>query len=118
MLRGMLLLLRLPIVLRLVTRLMLDRRVPLRVKLILPAAIVYLISPIDVVPDILPVLGRIDDILVLLIALVFFLGLAPREVVSEHLRNARTRSRTPDSNFQSGPTVIEGTSRVVDDGEE
>ena len=114
----MLLLLRLPIVARLVTRLMLDRRVPLRVKLILPAAIVYLISPIDVVPDILPVLGRIDDILVLLIALVLFLGLAPREAVSEHLRNVRTRSRTPDPNSRSGPPVIEGTSRVVDDGEE
>ena len=41
----------------LVFRLMLDRRVPLRLKLIIPSAVLYLISPIDLLPDLFPILG-------------------------------------------------------------
>ena len=68
---------------RLVFRLLLDGRVPLRLKLILPAALAYLISPFDVLPDlIVPGLGHVDDLLVILAALGLFLGMAPREVVA------------------------------------
>ena len=113
MLRGVLILLRMTPVPRLVMRLLLDPRVPLRVKLILPAAVIYLISPFDLLHDMVPVLGRIDDVLVLVIALASFLAMAPREVVSEHL--GRPRGQKPDQDR----TVIEGDYRVVDDeGEE
>ena len=47
---------------RLVFALMRDRRVPLAAKLILPAAVVYVVLPIDILPDIIPVLGQIDDL--------------------------------------------------------
>lgn len=117
MLRGVLLLLNLTGVPRLVTRLMLDRRVPLRLKLILPAALVYLISPFDVVRDIVPVLGRVDDVLVLLISLALFLGMAPKEVVMEHMRNPRSGKGGPGRTSKSDETVIEGEYHVVDDGD-
>jgi uncharacterized membrane protein YkvA (DUF1232 family) len=117
--RGLLLLLNLTGVPRLVGRLMLDRRVSLRSKLILPAAVVYLISPIDLVPDILPALGHIDDILVLLVSLALFLGTAPRDVVAEHLRTARGAApEAKDPDPRSDQTVIEGKARIVDDGEQ
>ena len=103
---------------RLVVRLMLDRRVPLKSKLILPAGILYVISPIDFVPDILPALGRIDDIIALLLSLVLFLGSAPKDVVLEHLRGARESTRTQRADKRPKGTVIEGTSWIVDDEKE
>ena len=118
MLRGALLLLRFTSLSRLVTRLMLDRRVPLRLKLILPAAIAYLVSPLDIVPDILPALGRIDDLLVLVISIVMFLGMVPENVLSEHLRSAREGKRSQDTTARPEGQVIEGSYRFVDDGEE
>ena len=111
--RGILLLLQMTGVPRLIFRLMLDRRVPVGLKLILPTALVYLISPIDIVPDILPALGRLDDVLVLLISLVAFLGMAPRDVVAEHLGGPKARER--DSRPKKN--VIEGKYRFVDDEE-
>ena len=118
MLRGILLLLNMTGVPRLVARLMLDRRVPLKSKLILPAGILYVISPIDLVPDILPALGRIDDVVVLLLSLALFLGSAPKDVVWEHLRAGREGTGTRGRTKRPDGTVIEGTSRIVDDEKE
>ncbi len=116
MLRGLILLLQFTGVPRLVKGLMLDRRVPLRLKLILPAALVYLILPFDLVPDILPVLGRIDDVLALLLSLVLFLGLAPKDVVLEHL--GRPSGSTGRDSSKSDKNVIEGDYRVIKDDDE
>jgi len=114
MIRGVLLLLNMTGVPRLTYRLMLDGRVPLRLKLILPAALVYLISRIDFIPDIVPVIGRIDDVVVILVSLAVFLAMAPRDVVLEHLQGGRDRgsdskSEKPDRN------VIDGSYRIVDE---
>ncbi len=116
MLRGVLYLLNMTGVPRLVIRLMMDRRVPLRVKLILPAALAYLIWPGDVVPDIVPIFSRIDDVLVVIFSLVFFLGTAPREIVMEHLRGPRSGD-TPGSANKKRDSVIEGEYQVLDEDE-
>jgi len=103
---------------RLVYRLLVDRRVPLLLKLMLVAAVAYILLPIDVVPDIVPVLGRIDDALVLVLSIALFLGMAPREVVTEHLRGGNPDASDPGP--QSGPdqSVIDGEYHVIDDDEE
>ena len=115
MLRAILLLSRIPGLTRLVTRLMLDRRVPLRLKLILPAALLYFIFPRDIIPDILPAFGRIDDILVIVIAVALFLVMAPKDIVSEHTRSGRMGPSSRDRSSQSDPPVIDGKSHIVDD---
>ncbi len=117
MLRGVLMLLSFSAIPRLVTRLMLDRRVPLGPKLIIPAAIIYLISPIDIVPDMLPALGRIDDVLVLLLAVGLFLGMAPRNVISEHVRGRGPGTGPTGKSSKSRRSVIDGSYRVVEDAE-
>ena len=109
MLRVLLLLLNTTGVPRLTYRLMLDRRVPLRLKLILPAALAYVISPIDLLPHILP---GIDDLVVSVVALATFLLKAPRDVVIEHIRGSRGR---PPPNGRQSPTVIEGSYHVVEE---
>ena len=115
--RGLLLLFQMTGIPRLVVRLMLDRRVPLGVKLLPPAAIVYLISRIDIVPDIVPVLGRIDDVLVLIVSLVLFLALAPKDVVLEHLRRGGNDPGTKGRDSRPRPNVIDGSYRIADDDE-
>jgi len=66
-------------------RLFWDRRVPLWAKLIPPAALAYVLSPVDIIPDVALGLGQLDDIAVLLIGVKLFIELAPPEVVREHL---------------------------------
>jgi len=60
-----------PDVVRLLRRLATDRAVPVGVRIWLGVLLVYLISPIDLIPDFIPVLGYADDALVVAIALRF-----------------------------------------------
>ena len=109
MLRGIFLLIRAPGLLRLIPRLMFDGRVPLGVKLFVVGAIVYLASPIDLLPDMLPIRGRLDDVLVLLISAAMLLGNTPKDVLDERKGDGKHGA-------ESGH-IIEGTYRVKDEAE-
>ncbi len=65
-----------------------DPRVPWFVRLLPVPLLIYLASPIDIIPDIIPVIGQADDILVVAAALWVLLRFTPREVVAEHFRVA------------------------------
>ncbi|MFN2472153.1 MAG: YkvA family protein [Gaiellaceae bacterium] len=67
----------------LVKRLLRDPRVPRRAKLALGALIPYLAVPIDLVPDFIPVLGQLDDALLIAAALAYVARVAGREIVRE-----------------------------------
>ena len=70
---------------QLVWRLLKDPRVPLPIKLIIPGVVgVYLLSPIDFMPDVLPLIGQIDDIAVLFGGVMLFIQMCPPDVVDEH----------------------------------
>ena len=70
---------------RLVLRLLGDRRVPLRLKALLLGALAYVISPLDLAPEILiPVLGVADDAAILLMAVHTLISRSPKQVVEEH----------------------------------
>lgn len=68
----------------LIKRLLGDPRVPRRSKLILGGTLLYLVSPIDVVPDFVPGLGQVDDLVVVLLSLHGLLNLVDEAVVLEH----------------------------------
>lgn len=76
---------RLPTYIRLVWALLRDPRVPAGQKLILVGIAGYVILPIDLIPDFIPVLGQLDDIAVVLLGLDLFIRSAPQDVVNEHL---------------------------------
>jgi uncharacterized membrane protein YkvA (DUF1232 family) len=63
-----------------------DRRVPLWVRAAVPALVLYLASPIDIIPDFIPVLGQLDDLLVVALVVGVFLRFTPRAVLEEQLR--------------------------------
>lgn len=73
-----------PNIVKLVGRLLADPRVPRRSKIALGAAAAYVASPIDLVPDIIPVVGWADDILFLLMAVDGLISRSGPEIVEEH----------------------------------
>lgn len=74
--------LRLPVAhrFRLAWRLGMSPRVPMRARLPLLALIVYLAMPLDIVPDFIPVLGQLDDVLIAGVAVWWFLRACPPAV--------------------------------------
>ena len=61
-----------------------DGRVPLYAKLVLGLGVLYALSPLDFVPDFIPVLGQLDDVAALAAGLSLFIRLCPPGVVEEH----------------------------------
>jgi uncharacterized membrane protein YkvA (DUF1232 family) len=92
----------------LIRRLRKDPRVPLRSKVAIVAAGLWVASPIDLIPEIIPVIGPLDDIIVVALALRYAARQVPRPVVlatwpgeprilERLLGQAPTRSSTVDS---------------------
>ena len=73
-----------PNFLKLLYRLFKDNRVPLAEKAFLTGAIVYVISPLDLIPDVLPFIGQVDDLYLVALTLLRLLGRAPVEALDQH----------------------------------
>jgi uncharacterized membrane protein YkvA (DUF1232 family) len=76
---------RAPIYGRLIAELAVDGRVPWSRKAILGIAAAYVLSPVDFIPDFIPVISRVDDVMVTIIALDLFLEGVPRELMIEKM---------------------------------
>jgi uncharacterized membrane protein YkvA (DUF1232 family) len=70
--------------LRLAWRLMREPRVPAAAKAVPVLAMLYVVSPLDFIPDVLPVLGQIDDLGILILSVKAFLRLCPPAVAAFH----------------------------------
>ena len=69
---------------KLVARLSRDPRVPVRAKRLAAALAIYAVVPLDLIPDVIPVVGLVDDLLAVVVALAVLVEAAPDEVVAEH----------------------------------
>ncbi len=101
---------------RLAWRLLKDPRVGTFAKLAVPVlAGIYVLSPVDLLPDVIPVLGQLDDVAIVALALRLFIQLAPPAVVAEHM--ATMAGHTPPAQGgtrgQDDGDVIEGDYRVM-----
>jgi uncharacterized membrane protein YkvA (DUF1232 family) len=76
----------LPNLIRLFGGLLRDPRVPLRAKIVLAVASLWLASPIDLIPEFIPIAGSLDDAVVAALALRFVLRTTDGAVVREHWR--------------------------------
>jgi len=76
----------LPNLIRLFGGLLRDGRVPLRAKVVLAVATLWLASPIDLIPEFIPIVGSLDDAVVAAVALRFVLRTTDGAVVREHWR--------------------------------
>jgi uncharacterized membrane protein YkvA (DUF1232 family) len=73
-----------PNLVKLVGRLLKDPRVPRRAKITLGLAAAYVVSPIDLIPEVVPVIGWADDVLIVMFAIDSLIERAGDEVVLEH----------------------------------
>jgi uncharacterized membrane protein YkvA (DUF1232 family) len=71
--------------LRLAWRLLRDPVISVGPKLIPLAALLYLLFPLDLLSDLVPVLGQMDDLAVLLLGLRFFIAACPKQAVQRHV---------------------------------
>lgn len=67
-----------------------DPRVPLRAKLLIIVLIGYAASPIDLIPDFIPVLGYLDDLILLPLGVSVAIKMIPKDVLSECMEKAST----------------------------
>jgi uncharacterized membrane protein YkvA (DUF1232 family) len=74
----------LPNLVKLLYRLVADARVSKADKAVLIAVAVYVISPIDLIPDFFPFIGEVDDIYLVAIALLRLINRADSDVINEH----------------------------------
>jgi len=83
---------------RLAIRLLREPGVPLVRKAVLGLVALYFISPLDIIPDVLPLIGEVDDLAIGLLGLQFFVQLCPPEAVAFHraaIAEGRRFSRMP-----------------------
>ncbi len=68
-----------------------DPRVPWYAKLLAAVVVAYAVSPVDLIPDFIPVIGLLDDMIIVPLGLALALKMIPREVMDEHRREAEGR---------------------------
>jgi uncharacterized membrane protein YkvA (DUF1232 family) len=80
----------LPHLARLIARLVADPTLPRTAKIALAAAAVYLVSPIDLIPDFVPFLGYVDDVLLAAVLVDGILSYVDRAVVLRYWPGTET----------------------------
>ncbi|ARM86237.1 MULTISPECIES: YkvA family protein [Marinobacter] len=63
----------------------------------------YAVSPIDLIPDFIPVLGYVDDIIIVPLGIMLVVRLIPPEVISEHRETAAKATERPVSRGYLSP---------------
>jgi membrane protein DedA with SNARE-associated domain/uncharacterized membrane protein YkvA (DUF1232 family) len=72
-----------------------DPRVPWYAKGLALLIAAYAVSPVDLIPDFIPVLGHLDDVILIPLGIWLLLRLLPAEVLDEHRRQAETSAARP-----------------------
>ncbi|MBO9123513.1 MULTISPECIES: YkvA family protein [unclassified Rhizobium] len=74
-----------------------DRRVPWYAKAVAGGVAAYALSPIDLIPDFIPVLGYLDDLLIVPLGIMLAVRLIPSDVIAELRVDAAARLERPSS---------------------
>jgi uncharacterized membrane protein YkvA (DUF1232 family) len=65
----------------------------------------YAVSPIDLIPDFIPVLGHVDDLILVPLGIWLLLRLIPSDLLDEHRRHAAAAAERP-ADWRVGTVVI------------
>jgi uncharacterized membrane protein YkvA (DUF1232 family) len=74
-----------------------DPRVPWYAKLLAGCVAAYALSPIDLIPDFIPVLGYLDDVVIVPLGILLAVGMIPHSVMAEHRAAATDVIARPNS---------------------
>jgi uncharacterized membrane protein YkvA (DUF1232 family) len=81
-----------------------DPRVPWFAKAVAACVAAYALSPIDLIPDFIPVLGHLDDLIIVPLGIALAVRLIPPQLMAEHRQAAASTAR-PDS-FAGAAAII------------
>lgn len=81
-----------------------DPRTPLLVRLLALLVAAYALSPIDLIPDFIPVIGYLDDLILLPLGIALIVKFTPPEVISDAKVQASNLAERPTSYFAA--TVV------------
>lgn len=83
-----------------------DPRVPLHVKALAGLVAAYALSPIDLIPDFIPLLGLIDDLILVPLGVIAVIKLAPADVLADLRRQAQARVDAPNASCWGALIVL------------
>lgn len=81
-------------------------KVPIYVKLIAILVIGYALSPIDLIPDFIPVLGYLDDIILVPLGISLVLKLIPSDILEECREKVKNSEKVKKKNWFAGFIII------------
>jgi uncharacterized membrane protein YkvA (DUF1232 family) len=82
-----------------------DPQVPWQAKVVVALVVAYAASPIDLIPDFIPVLGYLDDLVILPLGILLALKMIPEDVM-KRCRCAANAVRTDESDSGIGGTIL------------
>jgi len=84
-----------------------DPRVPLKAKLAIVLAVGYFVSPIDLIPDFIPVIGQLDELVIVGALTAFALRCIPSGVMDEYRAKAKVQfARGAPKGYMIGILVV------------
>jgi len=81
-------------------------RIPIKTKILAALTIGYLVSPIDLIPDFIPVLGQLDDAIIVPLLVALTLRSVPRNLVREAARKALREPVTLRKNWKAAIAIV------------
>lgn len=96
----------LPNIVKLLTRLLRDPRVPIRRKVLIGAVLGYVISPVDLVPDFIIGFGRLDDLILVSLAVDHLMAGVDEQIVRSHWDGTEDALDLVRSAFSWGAAII------------
>lgn len=94
---------------------LLDRRVSVFTKIIPLLALIYLVSPYDIVADFIPILGQFDDLIVVGLLLFLFVAASPAHVVADLTIGKKIRDRQNQRDEKRGVKTVDAKIRYIDE---
>tara|TARA_R110001583_G_scaffold3965_3_gene23840 strand:- start:638 stop:1012 length:375 start_codon:yes stop_codon:yes gene_type:complete len=79
-----------------------DQRTPLFAKILIIIIVAYALSPIDLIPDFIPILGYLDDLILLPIGICWVINLLPKDLWQELIQQAESSPFVLPSNKLAG----------------
>lgn len=90
-----------------------DKRTPIIAKIFAGLTVTYLLSPIDLIPDFIPILGLLDDLIIVPLLIKFTLKLIPKNIIDDIKNKIDNNQKLPQKWFYALPIVVIYVALVV-----
>jgi uncharacterized membrane protein YkvA (DUF1232 family) len=83
-----------------------DPRIPFRSKILIGLAVSYLMCPIDLIPDFIPVVGQLEDLVIVPALIGYAVKIIPPDVLREYREKAKVTFREGSPSYRRGLVII------------